>query len=108
MVKNIHSKPFSGKKLAAYTLVEESPNKVSGTNGQSESAKVPSTENSCQESESSEDYDTSYDQEDIAKGFVFQSVSLVNNESTKRKALQSPIMDTSKVEKKKKLNKIKV
>ena len=88
LIKNIHGKVFNGRSLTAYTLVEDTPNKMSSQS--TRQGKVDSSE-----SETDDDYDTSYEHNDPTNNYIFESL-----DTTKRKADSSPTTEPSVLSKK--------
>ena len=86
MSKNIQGKSFLGRKIAAYTLVEDTPIK-----SQSSTIAKP-LENSHSDTGTNDEYDTSYDPDDHGSEFIFEALSLENYQASKRKA-QSPLTE---------------
>ena len=103
IIKNLQGKTFHGRKMTAYTLVEDTPQKKIPPTKKNSANESPSEKS---DSDSTDDeYDTSYEHNDNSNGYIFKAI-----DSFKRKAELSPASEPvvqSKKERKrlKKLNK---
>ena len=92
IIKKLQGSLFAGRKISAYTLVEETPNKKilpSLVTEQTSLGGKNQLSSEKSESESSEDdYDTSYEHNEPSNGYVFENI-----DSFKRKAVLSPVTE---------------
>ena len=100
IMKNLQGKVFSGRKVTAYTLIEDTPQKKTSI------VKTSDNKSSSEKSDSDstdDEYDTSYEHNDNLNSYIFKTI-----DSFKRKAELSPaepvVLSKKERKRQKKLN----